>query len=137
MKNTIIIIYLNLLFTLAVLANRPEYKITNPNLSVTNKVEQKKSDANTFQKEKIDITVKKDNKFTDKSVNWTGKRQKIDNTKSPNNKKLPTKNEKASQDFHEWANKTQDAIDLRMKQKDPKYQSPNPFSKITTPSTSY
>lgn len=133
MKNTIIIIFSNLFFILSVLASNPEYKTdrktTDFQRCVKNQVTQKEDEAKNPHKKKFDITVKKDDKFIDKSVNWADKKQKIDSEKNSGNKKLPTKNEKSSQDFHKWANKTQDSIDFKMKQKDPKYQSPDPFSK--------
>lgn len=141
MKNTIIIIFSNLFFILSVLATNPEYKTdkktTDSQRYVKNKVTQKEDEAKKPQKEKLDITVQKDNKFIDKSVNWAGKKQKIDSEKDSNNKKLPTKNEKSLQDFHKWANKTKDSIGLKMKQKDPKYQSSDPFSNTKNPAISY
>lgn len=132
MKNTIIIIFSNLFFTLAVLATKPEHKTekktTYSERCVKNQVTQKEDTNKKSQKKKIDITVQKDNKFIDKSVNWTDKKQKLDSKKDSDKGKLPTKNEKSSQDFHKWANRAKDSIELKIKQKDPKYQSSDPFS---------
>ena len=141
MKNTIIIIFSNLFFILSVLATNPEYKTdkktTDPQHCVKNKVTQEEGEAKKSQKKQLDITVQKDDKFIDKSVNWGSKKQKMGNQKDSGNGKFLTKNEKSSQDFHKWANKTQDSIDFKMKQKDPKYQSSNPFSNITNPTAPY
>jgi phenylalanyl-tRNA synthetase alpha subunit len=141
MKNTIIIIFSNLFFILSVLAANPEYKAdkktTDSQRCIKNQITQEEGEAKKFQKKQLDITVQKDDKFIDKSVNWGNKEQKIGSKKDSGNGKFLTKNEKSSQDFHKWANKTQDSIDFKMKQKDPKYQSSNPFSDITNPTAPY
>lgn len=141
MKNTIIIIFSNLFFILSVLAANPEYKTdkktTDSQRCIKNQITQEEGEAKKIQKKQLDITVQKDDKFIDKSVNWDNKKQKMGSQKDSGNGKFLTKNEKSSQDFHKWANKTQESINSRMTKKDPKYQSPDPFSNITNPTAPY
>lgn len=130
MGNTIIIIFLMIFFAPALLAAKPEQpadkKPIDSQIYNENEVRHEQDEAKESTKKKIDITVQKDNKFIDKSINWSGKKQKVDSKNDSGNGKLLTKNEKSSQDFHKWANKAKDSIELKIKQKDPKYQSYDP-----------